>query len=361
MINRLCIFTCSFSPNKQAMLDYLDKILPESCEVFLFTPRDPKGTYQTKKIKKIETSSSKLLSFFELRKFCKQKNIQRIINLGALPYEAFAMIHACLFVKKRDFICYHLGNPIDSLYLDSTKMKIKAFFELIISFILSIFPKKIFLVSANQVNRIKRYLFFSREKIFLMPQPVSTSFFCPQDKLSSRKKLNLNSKDKIIIFVGRIGYLKGSDILLHLIKNNPDKKFILIGQIVDKDLEKEFLSFLSTNLILFPHKNQKELIDYYNASDLCLFPSRIEGTPLVPREAMSCGTPAIVSKIPSTESIFAAIKVPINSAKMNLALNNFFNLSPERKKEISFNSRKCIVEAFDDSVWKKEFIRLFLS
>jgi len=356
MIKKLCIFTSSFSPNKQAMLDYLKKILPESVDVFLFTPKDFKGEYKTNKIKKIETNSSKFVSFLELRKFCRKNKIERIINLGLLPYEGFAMIYACLSTKK-DFIAYHLGNPIDSLYSDSFKMRLRAFFEIIISYSLSIFPKKIFLVSENQVKRIKKYLFFARKKIFLMPQPVPTSFFKPKSKILCRKRLKLNPKDKIIIFVGRIGYLKGSDILLYLIKTNPDKKFMLIGQIVDKGLEEQIKKLNFKNLVLIPHKNQEELVDYYNASDLCIFPSRIEGTPLVPREAMSCGTPAIVSKIQSTESLKeAAIIINLNAEKMNKAMNDFFNLSKKQKKEISNKSRKFIVEKFDDEKWKEIYV-----
>ena len=162
--------------------------------------------------------------------------------------------------------------------------------------------------------------------------------------------------------MGRVGYLKGSDILLYLIKTNPDKKFILIGQIVDKGLEEQIKKLNLKNLIFIPHKNQEELIDYYNASDLCIFPSRIEGTPLVPREAMSCGTPAIVSKIPSTESLKeVSWRISLNAIKTNKAMNDFFKLSEKQKKEISDKSRKFIIEKFDDDKWKEIYVNNFFN
>ncbi|HTY43632.1 MAG TPA: glycosyltransferase family 4 protein, partial [Patescibacteria group bacterium] len=344
-------------PNKQAMLDYLEKILPTGLEIYLFVPNKNRERFKVKKIILVKTSSNKYNSFIELRKFCREKKIDRMINIGLPPYEGIIMAYASLFTKT-DFICYHLGNPIDSFNLGSFKMKLKTIFELAVSYVLAIFPKKIFLASENQVKRIRRYLFFAQKRIFSMPATVPTSFFKPQSKILSRKKLNLNEKDKIIIFIGRIGYLKGSDILLNSIRKNQDKKFILIGEIVDKGLKEQIEKNNFKNLLLIPYKTQEELIDYYNASDLCLFPSRIEGNPLVPREAMSCGVPSIVSDIPGTESIKdAAMMVPLDLARMDNAVKNFFNLKKEEIKKISEKSRDFIAKNFDDEVWKERYIR----
>ncbi len=360
MINRLCIFTSSYSPNKQAMLNYLEKIIPSSIKIYLFVPNTNKDRFILKKIKLVNTLSNKYTSFVELRDFCRKNRIQRLINIGQVPYEVFIMIYASLLTKT-DFIVYHLGNPIDSLSLPSFKIRLRAVFEIMISYFLSLLPQKILLVSENQIRRINRYLFFARRKIFLLPATVPTSFFKPKNKALCRKKLHLGAREKIIIFVGRIGYLKGSDILIYLVKKNPHKKFILIGQIIDKRIKEEIEKSNFKNLLLLQNKTQKELIDYYNASDLCVFPSRIEGTPLVPREAMSCGVPAIVSDIPSTESLKESIKINLNAGEANKAVQDFFNLSKSERKELSDKSREFVIKKYDDYVWKKQYIDKILN
>jgi len=79
---------------------------------------------------------------------------------------------------------------------------------------------------------------------------------------------------------------------------------------------------------------------------------------LVPREAMSCGVPSIVSDIPGTESIKdAAMMVPLDLARMDNAVKNFFNLKKEEIKKISEKSRDFIAKNFDDEVWKERYIR----
>ena len=361
MIQKICVFTSGFSSNKKAMLDYFEKSFPEKTDVYLFTPKNYKNLYNFKKIKIVNTSCSKFNPFLELRRFCKKNNIQRLVNLGLLPYEAFVMAYASLLTKT-DLLCFSLGNPIDFIKGNSIKSGIKRTVEEIISYFFSIFPKKIILISENQEKRIKKYLFFARNKIFYLYPTIPTNLFKPKNKKLSRKKLGLPFKDKIIIFVGRIGYHKGSDILMHVIRKNPDKKFILIGQIIDPDFEKSIRGYNISNLRWIESKTHEELVDYYNASDLCLFPTRIEGTPLVPREAMSCGIPAIVSEISGTESIKnAAIRIPLNTNKMNQAIINFFNLTEEEKNELSKKSRDFIVEKFDDEKWKEKYREIILN
>lgn len=353
MIKRLCIFTSSYSPNKQAMIDYLEKIIPEQTEVFLFVSNTNKNYFKTKKIKLVQTSKSKLLSLLELRSFCRKNKIQRIINIGLLPYEGFVMAHASLLTKT-PFFCYHLGNPIDSFRAVSLKQKPRIIFDILSSSILSLFTKRILLCTERQVKIAKKFLPFSKNKIFYLPTTIPTSFFKQKNKLLCRKKLKLKENEKIVIYVGRIGYLKGSDIIEDLVKLNPDKKFVLVGNIVDGTIDKKGYK----NLILVPSKTHEELVDYYNASDLCLFPSRVEGLPLVPREAMSCGIPCLVSDIPGNQMLIPVIKSSLNSKEMNEKLNYFFNLSEKEKKSLSKQSKNFIADNFENKIWKERYLKI---
>jgi len=356
MIKKICIFTFSYSANRQSMLEYLERIMPEDVEIYLFTTKAYQKQFKTNNIKVVDTDCNRFTSAFKLRDFCKKNKIQRIFNIGLLPYEAIPMVYASLFAKT-DFIPYHLGNPVEGVTTNKGLTKIRSFFELASYFVFAIPSKKIGFCSPEITNFFKKYLFFTKNKVFFLPTTIPTELFKPVDKSQVRRKLGFKQDEKIIIFVGRIGYLKGLDIFINAVENNPDKKFILIGNIVDSSYKDKNLK----NLTLIPPKSQQELAEYYNVADLCFFPSRLEGVALVPREAMACGTPAMVLDIMSSKAIEKAIKLPIDYKKINQEITNFFNLSIDKRQELSKESREYIIKEYDDKIWKSLYIDIFLN
>ncbi len=356
MIKKLCIFTFSYSQNREVMLRYLEKTLAKDTEIFLFTTKSHKDSYKFDKIKIVDTDCSKLNSFVALRKFCRKNNIERLISLGLLPYEEFVLLLSSLF-SKTDFLYFNLGNPVEGFKVGPLYRRLIGIFEILFTYFLSPFPKKIILPSIDLANLVKKFLFLSRKKVFYLPPTLSTKRFYPQNKSRIRKKLGLKKEDKVVIYVGRIGLLKGSDMLSYAIEKNPDKKFLVIGNIVDKSFRKTDFP----NLLLLPPKPNKELADYYNAADLCFFPTRIEGLPVVPREAMACGIPVIISDILPVKSMDYVIRVKIKKREMNKAINDFFNLPDSERKELSDKSRKFVIQNYDDDMWKKEYIDKILN
>lgn len=355
MIKKLCFFTTGFAPNRQIFLEYMEKILPPQMDLFLFVTSECKEKFHCKRIKLHESNSNKYFSFFSLRKFCKRNEIDRIVNLGSLPQEGFVMAFASLLANT-DFIGYMLTDPIGSIKLKFDKWWIKFFFEDILNYFLAIFPKRILFCSEDIMEQCKRYLFFSRRKIFQLPYPLDISLFTPKNKISLRKKLKIPAKQKTIIFVGRIEYNKGADIILNIAKRNTDILFILIGKLSPK-INVAFLK----NLRLLPAVSSKELSDYYSAADLCLFPSRAEAFGLVPREAMACGTPAIVSDITALRLINPAIKVPLDSEKIQKEIRGFFNLSAKERKKLSKISRDFVINECSLETCKDLYHNLLLN
>jgi len=338
MIKRLCIFTISFSFDRQVIINQLEKILPSDIELFLFVPRECKGRYHSVRTKIIESDKNKYSCFFEFRKFCRKNKIDRLINLGQLPQEGLIMLFASAF-SKTDFICYFLTDPLGSLRIGFNKWGIKFFFEDMGDCFLAFFPKKIFVCSRDITRYMQKCLFFVKNKINQIPIPIDTEEFCPKNKVNLRKKLKIKKTDKVVIYVGRIETAKGSDLILKLAKKNKDITFILVGKINDNKIKLPSLK----NLKIVSSISNKELIEYYNASDLCLFPSRVEAFGLVPREAMACEVPAIVSDITALKLIKPAIKVRLNCESINEAINNFFNLSKKEKEKISKESRQFVI------------------
>jgi glycosyltransferase involved in cell wall biosynthesis len=350
MIKRLCIFTISFAYNRQGIINYLEKIMPADVELFLFVPKGCKGKYYSKRIKIYESKKGKYSCFLDFRKFCKKNKIERIINLGSLPQEGLYMLFASLF-KKTDFICYLVIDPLEFLNQKINFWSVKSFFQTIFLFPLSLFSKK-FLVCSKDIAKIcKKFILHVSQ----LQDTVNTDIFKQKNKKEVRKKLNLPLNEKIVIFVGRIIYEKGIDFIFNSAIKNPNISYILVGEKSPK-LKVPKIS----NIIFINPMPKEKLVDYYVAADLCLFPSRGEGFGLVPREAMACGTPAIVSDIRGLRMIEPSIKTRLNHKAIDEEIKSFFSLSEKDKQKISKTSREFILDECSEKISKPLYIRKLL-
>ncbi len=106
------------------------------------------------------------------------------------------------------------------------------------------------------------------------------------------------------VFVGRINYMKGLDILLlafaHVVKRNKKSRLYIVGKIKDSDSYFQSLNKLIIDLRLDEHviwtdftNNPYQYIKYANCFVL---PSRIEGLPNVLLDAMYLQVPVVVTR-----------------------------------------------------------------
>tara|TARA_Y100000310_G_scaffold341858_2_gene442518 strand:+ start:16550 stop:17569 length:1020 start_codon:yes stop_codon:yes gene_type:complete len=322
-------------------MEQFEKILPKNVEIFLFTFKKY-NKYNKQKLKRtkiIEVKSNSKKDFIlQLRDFCKKNKINLLFNLGT-PHESFGSLIATAFTQTDYFINIY-SNPIDAPFA------YKKFYQKIIPLIKTIslvipfaFSKKIMCVK-DVGKRIRQTFPFLKHKVKPISLIMDEKLFRKKNKDAARKKLKLPEKKDILIFVGRVEYLKGSDFLYSIIKKNPDKLFIIISKVLDQ----KFLSSPPPNTLLLDSASPQDLSDYYNASDLCLLPSRTEGYGLVSRESMLCKTPALVSNIPSLRAIDNVIKAELNPEDFQKKINWFFSLSQKEKQELGRISRQGIVK-----------------
>ena len=141
--------------------------------------------------------------------------------------------------------------------------------------------------------------------IEVMPPGVDTTLFNPTDTRAARRELNLPDK-RTILYVGRIEPLKGLDILLRavsLLREEEENHLLIIGGSLENDPELLRLKSLATELdisdiVTFTGAvSQERLPAYYSAADIFVLPSWYESFGLAALEAMSCGTPVVVSRV----------------------------------------------------------------
>lgn len=141
---------------------------------------------------------------------------------------------------------------------------------------------------AGEIRTIGHY----KKAIEVISSGVDTSVFRPF------KHRNFASSDKQILYVGRLDSRKGISILFYAFKDlikDVNARLIIAGE--GKETHKlhklaNSLSIPVDFLGVIPHNRLPEI---YNSADLFVLPSLYEGHPLVALEAMSCGTPTIVS------------------------------------------------------------------
>ena len=141
--------------------------------------------------------------------------------------------------------------------------------------------------------------------IEVIPPGVDTALFKPADTPAARKDLGLPDK-RTILYVGRIEPLKGLDILLKavsLLSGRSDTHLLIVGGSLERDAELDRLKALADtidigDIVTFTGSvSQEQLSAYYNAADVFVLPSWYESFGLAALEAMSCGTPVVVSRV----------------------------------------------------------------
>ena len=120
-----------------------------------------------------------------------------------------------------------------------------------------------------------------------------------------------------------------------------------------KDLWKNIIdNNISNNVTIKNPMVREELKKYYCSADLFVFPSINEGSPRVLKEALSCGTPALVSDLPGNRI------VDNNSNILSFFQpNNNKELSTFKKKK--YRILKLIRYTFDITVIKYIFSKFF--
>jgi len=212
--------------------------------------------------------------------------------------------------KARKFKIPYIIRPHGSLdpylYKQSSKSLIlKRLWEYLFDFQNIRYAEGIHCTSNLEKAKINKLNLVNKEKLFVVQNFISNSFFKEEESmLSIKKKIGYSKNDKIILFLGRINFKKGLDILIpafaKIHKIFPKYKLLLIGQNNESYLENVLIPLVKKYKIddsfnyLSPVYNMK-LAYYYRQSDLFVLPSYSENFGLTIFEAMASKIPVVVS------------------------------------------------------------------
>ena len=142
------------------------------------------------------------------------------------------------------------------------------------------------------------------------------------------KKINLEYKRPIWIYVGRVAIEKNIRAFLNL-KLEGTKLLVGKGPDIEK-LKKEF-----PDAHFLGEKTNGELASYFTSSDVFVFPSKTDTFAIVICESLSCGTPVAAFPVPGPKDIFKDSE--INCLDEDLEKSAMKALKVEREKCLEYS------------------------
>lgn len=141
------------------------------------------------------------------------------------------------------------------------------------------------------------------EKVKVIPTGYSEKIFQPMDKTYARNSLSLHRDRKLLLFIGNLVRVKGTDILIDAFRIISDTFTDIELFVIGDGAEKENLMNQATRLGIenkihfLGSRDRNAVCLYINAADIVVVPSRNEGRSVVVLEALACGKPVVASRV----------------------------------------------------------------
>ncbi|VVB82620.1 D-inositol-3-phosphate glycosyltransferase [uncultured archaeon] len=202
--------------------------------------------------------------------------------------------------EKINLIAQHHGG---SCPLEHLKEK-KKFHILFPIFLIAQIYENLFLknikyfypLSKKEIDYLERRA--PKSTIRFQTMGVDDYYYTDIKKDVARKKLGWPLNKKIILYLGRVGYIKGTNYLIEAMKKLKDVDLKLIGWLQEKEFAKELeLSKKLGNVEYFGAIFGEDKLLYTSACDAFVLPSTKEGASVVAMEALARNLPVISTDV----------------------------------------------------------------
>jgi len=163
------------------------------------------------------------------------------------------------------------------------------------------------------------------------------------------------------LFVGRLTYNKGVDLLIKVFNELATYKLFIVG---DGPQKKKLKKLTGNSSIDFLGRiSEGELFDWYSKVECFIFPTRGEGMPTAVLEGMACGLPIIATDVGAI-SLLVSLKngfliKPGDKQKLKDVIKLFLSKSKRERRRMGEESRKLVEERFNWPEVAKSTYNLF--
>ena len=163
--------------------------------------------------------------------------------------------------------------------------------------------------SQHQLKDTYRSCLLRPSRVHVVANGVDTRRFTPRPQEATRAKLGLGNLP-LFVCAGRLDRGKGTHTAVRALALLAERGHPATLAIVGDGPERERLEAVSRELgllrsVVFAGPQPHDVLArYFAAADACLFPTELnEAAPLVPLQALACGTPVIASSIGSLPEV----------------------------------------------------------
>jgi glycosyltransferase involved in cell wall biosynthesis len=228
----------------------------------------------------------------------KKENYKLIIHLHE-HHSLQGLLVATLF-KNSNMISQHHGGSSPVKHLAKTK-RYRLFFPLFLfshlweNHVLKNI-RYFYALSQEEIDYLKKIA--PKSNIRFQTMGVDDYYFKSMRKDVARKKLKWPLNKKIILYLGRVGYIKGTNYLIKAMKKLKDVDLKLIGWLQEKEFAKELESSKKLgNVEYFGAIFGKDKLVYTSACDAFVLPSTKEGASVVVMEALARNLPVVSTDV----------------------------------------------------------------
>ncbi len=142
------------------------------------------------------------------------------------------------------------------------------------------------------------------DKIDVIANGVDLEHFRPMDRDECRRKLNLSTDETVVLYIGNLKRIKGSDVLLEAFDKiakakGPDHQLCLVGDGYLRPVLEDRVAELGLgSQVQFKGIQPHDSIPLWiNACDVLCLPSINEGCPNIILESLACAKPVVASRV----------------------------------------------------------------
>ena len=228
----------------------------------------------------------------------------------------------------------------------------------------------------EEQQRVQAHYGVPPRKMARVFNPLNLDLWFPVDRGAARAALGLSESARVAAWHGRVDmHRKGLDLLLQAWKtvceSHPEKdlRLLMIGTGQHAAALRRALAARDLSGVRWIDEyvlDRAAMRTYLSAADVYVFPSRHEGFPVAPVEAMACGLPVVAAGAPGVPDIFengsasGGLVVPRGDAAALAAALGALLADPARCRSLGASARRRVETAFSPEAVGRQLRTFFV-